>query len=107
MNSASLSRRDFLKTGTGGSAALIIGFHFPSSAFDDPAKAQEQKSPNPFNAWVRITPDDQVTLILRKSEMGPGLFPPLPMILGEGLYVDWKNVKVEQAATDPTIYDHG
>jgi isoquinoline 1-oxidoreductase beta subunit len=107
MNTASFSRREFLKTGTAGSAALVIGFHLPASAFDDPAKAQEQKPPNPFNAWVRITPDDQVTLILGKSEMGQGVFTSLPMILAEELCVDWKNVKVEQAATDPKIYDHG
>src|SRR6202048_3121293 len=107
MNSASLSRRDFLKTGTGGSAALIIGFHFPSSAFDDPAKAQEQKPPNPFNAWVRITPDNQVTLILGKSEMGQGIMTALPMILAEELYLDWKQVRIEQAPTNPAVYEHG
>ena len=107
MNTATFSRRKFLKTGTAGGAALVIGFHFPARADDDPAKAQEQQPPNPFNAWVRITPDDHVTLILGKSEMGQGVFTSLPMILAEELCIDWKNVKVEQAATDPKIYDHG
>jgi isoquinoline 1-oxidoreductase subunit beta len=101
-----LNRRDFLKTGAAGSAALVIGFHLPSSAFAA-AEEQEKKTPNPFNAWVRVTPDNHVTLILGKSEMGQGAMTALPMILAEELYLDWKQVSVEQAPTNPRIYDHG
>jgi isoquinoline 1-oxidoreductase beta subunit len=101
-----LNRREFLKTGAAGGAALVIGFHLPSSAFAA-AEDQEKKPVNPFNAWVRVTPDNQVTLILGKSEMGQGIMTALPMILAEELYLDWKQVKVEQAPTDPKIYDHG
>ena len=68
---------------------------------------QEKKTPNPFDAWVRITPDNRVTLILGKSEMGQGIMTALPMILAEELCVDWKNVKVEQAPTNPKIYELG
>ncbi len=107
MKSSSFTRRDFLKTGTTGSAALLVGFRFPLSVWDDPAKGQEKKPPNPFNAWVRITPDNQVTLILGKSEMGQGVFTSLPMILAEELCVDWKQVTVQQAETNAKIYDHG
>jgi isoquinoline 1-oxidoreductase subunit beta len=101
-----LNRRDFLKTGAAGSAALVIGFHLPSSAFAA-AEEQEKKTPNPFNAWVRVTPDNHVTLILGKSEMGQGAMTALPMILAEELCLDWKQVSVEQAPTNPKIYDHG
>ena len=31
----------------------------------------------------------------------------LPMILAEELSLDWKQVKIEQAPTNPKIYDHG
>src|SRR5467141_4361629 len=101
-----LKRREFLKTGAAGGTALVVAFHLPSSAFAA-AQDQEKKTPNPLNAWVRITPDNRVTLILGKSEMGQGIMTALPMILAEELYLDWKNVKIEQAPTDPKIYDHG
>ncbi len=102
-----VNRRDFLKRGAAGGAALIVGFHLAPRAFADQAKDQEEKTPNPFDAWVRITPDDRVTLVLGKSEMGQGVFTALPMILAEELSVDWKQVHVEQAPTNPKIYDLG
>src|SRR6266436_1912896 len=103
----SFDRRTFLKTGAAGGAALLIGFHLPAGASSDPAQAQEKPPINPFDAWVQITPDNRVTLILGKSEMGQGIMTALPMILAEELCVDWKQVKVEQAPTNPKIYDHG
>src|SRR5947207_5035153 len=102
-----VNRRDFLKTGVAGSVALVIGFHLSASAFADQAQEQEKKTPNPFDAWVRVTPDNNVTLILGKSEMGQGIMTALPMILAEELSLDWKQVKIEQAPTNPKIYDHG
>src|SRR5207245_833277 len=102
-----VNRRDFLKTGAAGGVALVIGFHLSPNAFADQAEEQEKKTPNPFDAWVRITPDNRVTLILSKSEMGQGIMTALPMILAEELCVEWKQVKVQQAPTNPKIYDLG
>jgi len=102
-----VNRRDFLKAGAAGGVALVVGFHLSPRAFADQAAEQEEKTANPFDAWVRITPDNRVTLILGKSEMGQGIMTALPMILAEELCVDWKQVKVKQAPTNPKIYDLG
>jgi isoquinoline 1-oxidoreductase beta subunit len=106
-NASVVNRREFLKTGAAGGAALVIGFRLSPLAFADQAQEQEQKPVNPFDAWVRITPDDRVTLVLGKSEMGQGVYTSLPMILAEELCVDWKQVHIEQAPTNPKIYDLG
>jgi isoquinoline 1-oxidoreductase subunit beta len=103
----SLDRRDFLKSGVATSVALLVGFRLPARARTDAAEEQEKPAVNPFNAWVRITPDNRVTLILGKSEMGQGVMTALPMILAEELCLDWKDVRVEQAPTNPKIYEHG
>src|SRR5260370_33336191 len=98
-----LNRRDFLKTGAAGATALVIGFHLSPAAFLSQSADQEEKTPNPFDAWVRITPDNHVTLILGKSEMGQGIMTALPMILAEELRVDWKQGKVQQPPTNTKI----
>src|SRR5260370_29490757 len=107
MSTMTVDRRAFLKTGTAAGAGLLVGFHLPALAGQDPAQQQEKKTPNPLNAWVHISPDNRVTLILEKSEMGQGIMTALPMILAEELCVDWKTVSVQQAPTNPEIYDHG
>ena len=107
LQSAMLDHRDFLKSGAAAGLGLLIGFHLDAREATNRAEEQEKKPANPFDAWVRITPDNRVTLILGKSEMGQGAMTALPMILAEELCVDWKQVKVEQAPTNPKIYDHG
>ena len=107
LQSAMLHRRDFLKSGAAAGVGLLIGFHLDARETSNRAEEQEKKPANPFDAWVRITPDNRVTLILGKSEMGQGAMTSLPMILAEELCVDWKQVKVQQAPTNPQVYDHG
>src|SRR4029453_11631237 len=53
--------------------------------------------------WLRITTDDQVTLICSQSEMGQGIMTTLPAVLAEELGADWKRVKVEISAV-ATVY---
>ena len=99
------TRRAFLERTAGGGVALVIGFHLDGDLFAQ--EAREKKTPNPFDAWIRIGKDESVTLILGKSEMGQGIMTSLPMILAEELDVDWAKVKVEQAPTNAALYDHG
>jgi isoquinoline 1-oxidoreductase subunit beta len=100
-----LTRRTFLERTAAGGAALVIAFHLDGDLFAQEPK--EKKTPNPFDAWIRIAKDGSVTLVLAKSEMGQGVMTSLPTILAEELDVDWAKVKVEQAPTDPTVYDLG
>ena len=102
-----LNRRDFVKSGAATGVALLVGFRLSARARSDEAAAQEKPVVSPFNAWVRITPDNRVTLIVGKSEMGQGVMTALPMILAEELGVNWKDVHVEQAQTNAKIYDLG
>src|SRR2546429_125830 len=60
-----VNRRDFLKTGAAGGVALVVGFHLSPAALADQAQDQEKKTPNPFDAWGRITP------AAKQWEVGP------------------------------------
>lgn len=54
------------------------------------------------NAWIKIAPNNVVTFILGKVEMGQGTWTGLAMVMGDELDVEWKNIRVEAApAGDP------
>jgi len=61
--------------------------------------------------WLQISPDDQVTIFLCKSEMGQGVHTAIPMIVADELEADWNKVKTEMAPVtaeyaDPVTKSH-
>lgn len=94
MQHTSLSRRGFIKTAGATTAGLTLGFHVPSVIRGTTADAA---GPAVLNAWLRIAPDDLVTIVVSQSEMGQGVYTSLPMIVAEELECDWQKVRVEMA----------
>ncbi|HEY2824839.1 MAG TPA: xanthine dehydrogenase family protein molybdopterin-binding subunit [Gemmatimonadales bacterium] len=100
------TRRKFLQDTAGASAVLVLGFHLSrKGAVAEPAQAAA--APAEINAWIKIAPDNTVTLIASESEMGQGVLTSLPMILAEELDADWAKVKSEHALTDPRYGQQG
>jgi isoquinoline 1-oxidoreductase beta subunit len=91
-----LSRREFVAGGVAAGAGLVVGFYLPHGR----KTGKEIFSPN---AYVRITPDDKITIVVARSEMGQGVRTALPMILAEELEADWKRIEIEQAGAS-TLY---
>src|ERR1035437_948342 len=91
-----ISRREFVTAGVAAGAGLVIGFYLPHGG----TSHQESFSPN---AYLRITPDNKVTIVVARSEMGQGVRTALPMILAEELEADWKQIEIEQAGAS-TLY---
>ncbi len=99
---AKAARRHFLKTSALAGGGLLLGLYLPRNARAAQAQAQAANplaEPGAFspNAYIRITPDDQVTLVVDKSEMGQGVMTALPMLLADEMDADWPRVKLEQA----------
>lgn len=47
-----------------------------------------------LNAWIRIAPDNTITLAIPRSEMGQGVHTSLPQLIAEELEIDMKRIKV-------------
>jgi isoquinoline 1-oxidoreductase beta subunit len=52
------------------------------------------------NVWLRIAPDDTVTIMLSQLEMGQGVMTSMPMLVAEELDADWKTIKTEWTPAD-------
>ena len=91
-----INRRGFLKTGVAGATGLVIGFYLPGR-FEALAAAPVGAGPASLNAWMLISPDDSVKIMIDKSEMGQGILTALCMIAAEELDCDWKKIHTEFA----------
>ncbi len=100
--SASVSRREFLKAGAVAGAGLTIAVALPSCA---PGRSRVVSTPFKPNAWVRVSTDGSVTLVVDRSEMGQGVYTALPMLLAEELDIPWEAVRVEQAGAGKEYYN--
>lgn len=50
-----------------------------------------------LTTWLRIDPDNQITVLVPHSEMGQGVLTSLPMMAADEMDADWSKVNVEQA----------
>lgn len=93
-----LTRRQFLRRSAMAGSAFVLSAYLPELAFGADAGEQADFEPN---LYIRIAPDDTVTLTVIRHEMGQGVRTLLPMILADELEADWSTIRVEQAVTDP------
>jgi isoquinoline 1-oxidoreductase beta subunit len=98
MSAPAIGRREFIKLTIGASGGLLIGLYLPTLDAKEEAAAPAEFAPN---AFVRIAPDESITVIVNHSEMGQGVYTTLPMLLADELDADWKNVRFEPAPVDP------
>jgi isoquinoline 1-oxidoreductase beta subunit len=98
-----VSRRSLL---TGGLASgLLLAFHFPVRATNEPVQPPDVTD-GKFapNAFIRIDPAGQTTLVMPQVEMGQGIYTAVAMILAEELDADFKQVTLEHAPPNEKLY---
>ena len=94
----SVDRRTFLKAGTAAGVALVVEFRFLADA-----QAAEGFAPN---AFIRVAPDNTVTVVAKHLEMGQGAHTGLATFVAEELDADWSQVRVESAPADASRYNN-
>ena len=94
-------RRTFLKGSAALGAGLILGFHLPTGRAAPSAAAGAAFAPN---AFLRIAPDNTITVLVKHLEMGQGVYTGLPMLVAEELEAPWERIQVESAPADAKLY---
>jgi len=93
-----LDRRSFMVASLAGGAALTLdaSIVLAASAANTPAQV--------LNAFVRINPDNTVTIGAKNPEIGQGVKVMLPMLIAEELDLAWEQVRIEQTDADEKRY---
>ncbi len=105
MQTTLLTRRSFLRfTAIAGGGLLVSTYLDPLA---EVFAQGPQAGPAPVfvaNAFVKISPDNVITIISKNPEIGQGIKNALPMLIAEELEVPWADVRIEQADLDQTRY---
>ncbi len=113
--SGPLRRRTFLRAGVIAGGGLLVACDWSGSSSRSPAApvadsgpSEPQADPNAErwtpNAFIRISADNFVTIIVGAAEIGQGTMTSVPMIVAEELDADWERVSWEQSPASAITY---
>ena len=97
------SRRAFIGTGGLIGVGLVVGIggNMYLNKVSKQFSGKGMGDGNSMNAWIRISPDNKITIAVPRSEMGQGVYTSIPMLVAEELEVDMKEVKIIQPQPEP------
>jgi len=97
-----MKRRTFLLAGLGTGGALFLGWALlpPRQRLIGRTLPDTDGKAVALNGWLTIAPDDTVTVVVPKAEMGQGVHTALAMLMAEELECDWTRVRVEHSPID-------
>ncbi len=98
-----LSRRSFIKASALAGGGLVLGFFVPGA--NKFARAADAKPTYAPNAFLRIAPDNTVTVAVNRLEFGQGVQTSLPMLIAEELDADWSQMRGELAPAADVFKD--
>jgi len=99
------TRRQFLIAGgAAAGGALILGYAASGPSRRTLADNAAAKEGERFvTAWLKVAPDNTVTVYVPHADMGQGTITALAMMAAEELDADWSLVRAEQAPAEPAF----
>src|SRR2546421_4248605 len=98
-----LTRRQFLQLTSLAGSGLTLGILLPGCGSQTGGGSVAGPLTMPF---LRIAPDDTVTVISKHLEAGQGVWTGLPAIVAEELDASWAQIRVESAPAEVPTYQN-
>ncbi len=95
-----ITRRKLMVSAALAGGGVLIGYAMAPFSTLERARKLASDDAAMLVTWVKISPDNKVTVIVPHSEMGQGVHTAMPMMLAEELDADWALVSMEQAPAD-------
>ncbi|MEP9399082.1 molybdopterin cofactor-binding domain-containing protein [Mesorhizobium sp. KR2-14] len=90
-----IARRTFLIGAAAVAGGVAFGYYSYRKPFPNPLEGDLSDGETTFNPYVKIAPDNTITVIAPRAEMGQGVETTLAALVAEELDVDLAAVKVE------------
>src|SRR6266853_6752049 len=100
-----LTRRQFLRFTTLAGSGLTLGILLPGCGTGPSGAGSAGAASGPLAMpFLRIAPDNTVTVISKHLEAGQGVWTGLPAIVAEELDASWEQMRVESAPAQVPLY---
>ena len=96
-----MKRRVFLKQSAISAGFLLVGVQLPATSVPGPRGQVERLV---TDAFIRLAPDNVITILMNHAEFGNGAYTSLSMMVAEELDLDWELINLEAAPTEPEYY---
>jgi len=92
------TRRAFIATGVAAGGVVVFGVAIRrGDRSDKVAELVADEGDTLFDIWLKIAPDNSITVIVPHAEMGQGAQSTLAMMLADELDADWSKVEILEA----------
>lgn len=100
------SRRQFLSASAGLVIAVALPLPLRAQSGAAAILGQETPSEGAFapNAFIRVAPDDTVTVLIKHIEFGQGPYTGLATLVAEEMDADWAQMRAEAAPANDQLY---
>ncbi len=100
-----LSRRGFLQSTGLAAGGLVVGLVAPAGCANQPAVSPAVATD--LSAYIRISSDGEISIVVPGAELGQGVYTSLPKIVADELEADWDRVVVRLATADERFNNPG
>lgn len=95
------TRRQLIVAGGIAGGGLLLGYAFSGPSRHTLAeRATARKGEHVFATWLKISPDNTVTVYVPHADMGQGVITALAMMAAEEMEADWSRVRAEVAPAE-------
>lgn len=102
-----ITRRTFLGVAALAAGGAAFGYYTYRKPYPNPLADDLAQGEVTFNAYVKIAPDNTITVIAPRAEMGQGVATSLAALVAEELNVRFEQVEVEHGPADWAYYNSG
>lgn len=100
------SRRGFIKLMGGTGAGLMLAVNTPLSLASEQGAGVNAEGEFAPNAFIRISPENKVEVVIKHVEMGQGTYTGLATLVAEELDADWQQIESVGAPADAKRYNN-
>ena len=106
MSEYMLTRRALIQKTAAVGSGLVIGTYLTRAprALAEVGVASSAPMVTDPNAFLRIAPDNTITVLVKHIEFGQGAFTGLTTLVAEELDADWSQMRAEHAPSNPKLY---